>query len=153
MFAIFPQTRSARWSSWWTNRMPRIGMWQKWLKSWAIASPWMASPPPGHHWKVTGQQAGRIECERSKESASTGLGARTKAKVRAPSSSQHTSKEGRSTCGIGGSPSVRRISCCSSGMSSWRAIDGCLNKVAKELAATLKYPHHVGAGGAETESW
>jgi hypothetical protein len=30
--------------------------------------------------------------------------------------------------------------------------DGCLSKTTKELAATLKYPHHVGAGGAETES-
>jgi hypothetical protein len=31
-------------------------------------------------------------------------------------------------------------------------MDGCLSKITKELAATLKYPHHVGAGGAETES-
>ena len=31
-------------------------------------------------------------------------------------------------------------------------VDGCLDKITKELAATLKYPHHVGAGGAETES-
>jgi hypothetical protein len=30
--------------------------------------------------------------------------------------------------------------------------DGSLSKITKELAATLKYPHHVGAGGAETES-
>ncbi len=26
-----------------------------------------ASPPPGHHWRVTGQQAERIGCERSKD--------------------------------------------------------------------------------------
>jgi hypothetical protein len=30
--------------------------------------------------------------------------------------------------------------------------DGCLCKITKELAAALKHPHHVGAGGAETES-
>jgi hypothetical protein len=30
--------------------------------------------------------------------------------------------------------------------------DGCLCKITKDLAAALKYPHHVGAGGAETES-
>jgi hypothetical protein len=81
------------------------------------------SPPLGHRWRLTGQQAGKIECERSKESASTGLGARTKAKGRAPSSRQHISKEKRSTCGIGGSPPVRRISCCSSGTSPWRRMD------------------------------
>jgi hypothetical protein len=30
--------------------------------------------------------------------------------------------------------------------------EGCLCSVARSVAATLKYPHHVGAGGAETES-
>jgi hypothetical protein len=55
--------------------------------------------------------------------SSTGLGARTKAKVKEPSSRQHISKEERSTCGIGGFPSVRRISCCSSGMLPWRWMD------------------------------
>jgi hypothetical protein len=30
--------------------------------------------------------------------------------------------------------------------------DGCLCGIARSLAAALKYPHHVGAGGAETES-
>jgi hypothetical protein len=30
--------------------------------------------------------------------------------------------------------------------------DGCLCGITRSLAAALKYPHHVGAGGAETES-
>jgi hypothetical protein len=30
--------------------------------------------------------------------------------------------------------------------------DGCLCKITKDLAAALKYPHHVGAGGDETKS-
>jgi hypothetical protein len=30
--------------------------------------------------------------------------------------------------------------------------DGCLSKITKDLASALKYPHHVGSGGAETES-
>ncbi len=28
--------------------------------------------------------------------------------------------------------------------------DGCLSKATKDLAATLKFAHHVGAGGEET---
>jgi hypothetical protein len=37
----------------------------------------------------------------------------------------HISKEGISTYGTGGSPSARRISCCSSGTSSWTRMDVC----------------------------
>ncbi len=60
---------------------------------------------------------------------------RTWCKVRARSSRRHISKERKSTCGTGGAPSPRRISCCSPGMSSWR--------ITKKLASVLKYPHHV----------
>jgi hypothetical protein len=31
--------------------------------------------------------------------------------------------------------------------------DGCLCKASRNLAAALKFPHHVGAGGEETSSW
>jgi len=31
--------------------------------------------------------------------------------------------------------------------------DGCLCKASRNLAAALKFPHHVGAGGEETFSW
>ena len=31
--------------------------------------------------------------------------------------------------------------------------DGCLCKASRNLAAALKFPHHVGAGGEETPSW
>ncbi len=64
-------------------------------------------------------------CEDSIMGIGIGLGARIKGKVRARSSCRHISKERRSTCGTGGSPSARRISFCSSGMSSWRRVDAC----------------------------
>jgi hypothetical protein len=86
------------------------------------------------------------------ESPFTGLDARTKAKVRARSSRRRIAKEGRSTYGTGGSLPIGEANQLLLIRNVILDKDGCLCKITRSLASALKYPHHVGAGGEETES-
>jgi hypothetical protein len=79
-----------------------------------------------------------------------GLGAKTKGKALPQRFFPSISKDWRSTCGNGGFQLRNELDKLLLVRNVALGADGCLCKASRNLAAALKFPHHVGAGGEET---